>query len=85
MEGMGLISWVVLGALAGFIGRRIMPGKDPGGCFVTPLIGIVGALVGGLVATWLGFGGISGFDWRSLIIAILGALVVLFIWRKIKG
>ncbi len=85
MEGMGLISWVVLGALVGFIGRRIMPGKDPGGCLVTPLIGIIGALIGGFLATRLGFGGIDGFDIRSLIIAILGSLIVLFFWRLIKG
>ena len=85
MAGMGLISWVVFGALAGWLARLIMPGKDPGGCFVTPLIGIVGGVVGGWVATLAGFGGISGFDWRSLIIAVLGALIVLFIYHKVKG
>lgn len=85
MEGMGLISWVVFGALSGWLARMIMPGKDPGGCFVTPLIGIVGAVIGGFLATLMGFGGISGFDWRSLFIAILGALIVLFLYRKIKG
>jgi len=84
MQAMGLISWVVFGALAGWLSRMIMPGKDPGGCIVTPLIGIVGAVVGGWIATLLGFGGISGFDFRSLIIAILGALIVLFIYHKIK-
>ena len=84
MQAMGLISWVVFGALAGWLSRMIMPGKDPGGCLVTPLIGIVGAVVGGWIATLLGFGGISGFDFRSLIIAILGALIVLFIYHKIK-
>ncbi len=85
MAGMGLISWVIFGALAGWLARVIMPGKDPGGCFVTPLIGIVGAVVGGWIATLLGFGGLSGFDWRSLLIAIVGALIVLFIYHKVKG
>jgi uncharacterized membrane protein YeaQ/YmgE (transglycosylase-associated protein family) len=84
MQAMGLISWVVFGALAGWLSRMIMPGKDPGGCIVTPLIGIVGAVVGGWIATLLGFGGISGFDFRSFIIAVLGALIVLFIYHKIK-
>ncbi|MEP7009482.1 MAG: GlsB/YeaQ/YmgE family stress response membrane protein [Acidobacteriota bacterium] len=81
---MGLISWVVFGALAGWLSRMIMPGKDPGGCVVTPLIGIVGAVIGGWIATLLGFGGISGFDFRSFIIAVLGALIVLFIYHRFK-
>ena len=85
MQAMGLISWVVFGALAGWLSRMIMPGKDPGGCVVTPLIGIVGAVLGGWIATLLGFGGISGFDFRSFIIAVLGALIVLFIYHKVKG
>lgn len=85
MEGMGLISWVVFGALAGWLARMIMPGKDPGGCFVTPLIGIVGAVIGGFLATLLGFGGVTRFDPRSFIVAVLGALIVLFLYRKIKG
>ncbi len=84
MQAMGLISWVVFGALAGWLSRMIMPGKDPGGCVVTPLIGIVGAVVGGWIATLLGFGGISGFDIRSFVIAVLGALIVLFIYHRFK-
>jgi uncharacterized membrane protein YeaQ/YmgE (transglycosylase-associated protein family) len=85
MEGMGLISWIVFGLIAGAIAKFIMPGKDPGGCIVTMIIGVVGALLGGFVATALGFGGISGFDWRSMIIAIIGALLLLLIWRMISG
>ena len=85
MDGMGLISWIVFGLIAGAIAKFIMPGKDPGGCIVTMIIGVVGALLGGFIATALGFGGISGFDWRSLLIAIIGALLLLFIWRMISG
>ena len=84
-NGMGLLSWVIFGALAGWLARLIMPGKDPGGCFVTPLIGIVGAVVGGFLATLLGFGGVARFYWPSLLIAVLGALIVLLIYRKVKG
>jgi uncharacterized membrane protein YeaQ/YmgE (transglycosylase-associated protein family) len=62
-----------------------MPGKDPGGLIVTMLIGIAGALVGGFIGNFLGFGGISGFDLRSMGIAIGGALILLFIYRKMKS
>jgi uncharacterized membrane protein YeaQ/YmgE (transglycosylase-associated protein family) len=85
MEGMGLVSWIVLGLIAGLIAKWVMPGKDPGGCVVTVIIGVIGAVIGGYLATLLGFGGISGFDWRSLFIAILGSLVLLFVWRLISG
>ncbi|HYH46358.1 MAG TPA: GlsB/YeaQ/YmgE family stress response membrane protein [Thermoanaerobaculia bacterium] len=82
---MGLISWIVFGLIAGIIAKFIMPGKDPGGCIITIVIGVVGALLGGFIATYLGFGGISGFDWRSLLIAIIGALLLLALWRMISG
>jgi uncharacterized membrane protein YeaQ/YmgE (transglycosylase-associated protein family) len=62
-----------------------MPGKDPGGMIVTMLIGIAGAVVGGFIGNFLGFGGISGFDLRSMGIAIGGALILLFIYRKMKS
>ncbi len=52
---------------------------------MTVIIGVVGALLGGFLATHLGFGGISGFDMRSLGIAILGSIVLLLIWRMIGG
>jgi uncharacterized membrane protein YeaQ/YmgE (transglycosylase-associated protein family) len=81
---MGILSWILLGLIAGALGKWIMPGDDPGGIIVTILIGIVGAVVGGFIATLIGFGGISGFDFRSFIIAILGSILCLFIYRKIK-
>ena len=82
---MGLGSWVLMGLVAGAIARFLLPGKDPGGCIMTPLIGVVGALIGGFGATYLGFGGISGFDVRSLVIAILGAIALLIVLRLFKG
>jgi uncharacterized membrane protein YeaQ/YmgE (transglycosylase-associated protein family) len=86
MEGMGLIAWIVLGLIAGLIAKAIMPGKDPGGCIITIIIGIIGALLGGFLSTFLGFGGLSGgLDWRNLIIATIGAIVLLAIWRMIRG
>jgi uncharacterized membrane protein YeaQ/YmgE (transglycosylase-associated protein family) len=85
MEVMGLLSWILFGLIAGALAKFVMPGNDPGGCILTIIIGVVGALVGGFIATWLGFGGISGFDLRSLVIAILGSIVLLAIWRAIRS
>jgi uncharacterized membrane protein YeaQ/YmgE (transglycosylase-associated protein family) len=84
MEVMGLLSWILFGLIAGALAKFVMPGNDPGGCILTVIVGIVGALLGGFLATWLGFGGISGFDLRSLVIAILGSIVLLAILRAIR-
>jgi len=85
-QGMGLIAWIVLGLIAGAIAKFLTPGKDPGGCIITIIIGIVGALLGGFISTLLGFGGLSGaIDWRSLVIAVLGSVLLLLLWRMISG
>ncbi|MEM7224044.1 MAG: GlsB/YeaQ/YmgE family stress response membrane protein [Pseudomonadota bacterium] len=81
---MGIIAWIVFGAVAGFVAKFIMPGDDPGGVIVTILIGIAGAFVGGFLGSLIGFGDISGFDLRSMGLAIAGALVLLFGYRVIK-
>lgn len=83
---MGLIAWIVLGLIAGAIAKWIMPGQDPGGCVITIIIGVVGALLGGYLSTLLGYGGLAGnLDWRNLIIAVLGSMVLLAIWRLLRG
>ena len=82
---MGIISWIVLGAIVGVIAKLIMPGKDPGGIIVTILLGIAGAFVGGYISTVLGFGSVTGFNIVSLIIAVGGALVLLILYRVIKS
>lgn len=82
---MGILSWIILGLLAGGIAKFLMPGKDPGGCFLTIILGIVGASVGGWIGTQLGFGSVQQFDMRGLGIAILGSLVLLLIYRMIAG
>jgi uncharacterized membrane protein YeaQ/YmgE (transglycosylase-associated protein family) len=81
---MGILSWVVFGLIAGALAKLLMPGQDPGGFFMTVIIGIVGAIVGGFIGTKLGFGGISGFDIRSFLVAIAGAMLLLFGYRLVK-
>ena len=81
---MGFIGWIVVGLVVGVIAKVIMPGKDPGGFIITILLGIAGAFVGGFVATRLGMGSVTGFDIRSLAIAVVGAFILLAIYRVIK-
>ena len=71
---MGILSWIIFGFIAGALAKWIMPGDDPGGIVTTIIIGIVGALVGGFIASFLGIGTVSGFNIGSFIIAILGAI-----------
>ena len=81
---MGLIAWIILGLIVGIIAKFIMPGKDPGGFIITILLGIAGAFVGGFIATRFGMGSVTGFDIRSLAIAVVGAFILLAIYRVIK-
>ncbi|PYP41213.1 MAG: GlsB/YeaQ/YmgE family stress response membrane protein [Gemmatimonadetes bacterium] len=81
---MGIVTWILLGLVAGLLAKIVMPGKDPGGIIVTILLGIAGALVGGFVGTRLGFGNISGFDLRSVAIAAGGAVLLLCLNRFLK-
>ena len=82
---MGILSWIVLGLVAGALAKLIMPGDDPGGIIITIVLGIVGAVVGGFIGTALGYGTVGGFDVRSLLIAIGGALVLLLGYRLVAG
>ena len=83
---MGIIGWIVLGLLAGAIAKLIMPGDDPGGFIVTTLLGIAGALVGGLIASAVGIGDLDEFfDIGTWLIAIAGSLLLLFLYRIIVG
>ena len=81
---MGILSWIVLGLIAGVIAKMLVPGEDPGGCIVTTVIGIVGAVIGGMISTFLNFGGIQSFDLRSMAIAVLGAVIFLALLRALR-
>ena len=84
-EMMGLLSWIFMGLLAGALARFLTPGDDRMGCFFTIVTGVVGAIVGGFLATFLGFGGFRGFDLYSMIIATLGAVVLLLVAKLFRS
>ncbi|MEM7049189.1 MAG: GlsB/YeaQ/YmgE family stress response membrane protein [Acidobacteriota bacterium] len=82
---MGIVYWIVLGLVAGALAKFIMPGKDPGGCVMTTILGVVGALLGGFLGNFLGFGGLSGFSLQSLLMAVGGSVLLLLLFRIIRG
>jgi uncharacterized membrane protein YeaQ/YmgE (transglycosylase-associated protein family) len=84
---MGIIGWIILGLIAGLIAKALLPGDDPGGVIITALIGIAGALLGGVIAKALGFGDPIDefFDLSTWLGAIIGSIVLLLIYRAIVG
>ena len=83
---MGIVAWIVLGLIAGAIAKAIMPGRDPGGFIVTILIGIVGAFIGGFIGNMITGAGLNGFSLWSIVLAILGSLLLLWIYRmSVRG
>lgn len=82
---MGFFSWIILGLIAGALAKWLMPGKQGGGWFITMLLGIGGAFVGGWIGTLLGFGSVTGVNLGSIATAVLGALIVLFIYGKMRS
>ena len=80
---MSILSWIVVGLIAGVLGKLIMPGDDPGGFIVTILLGVVGAFVGGFVVSLFGGIGVTGFNIWSILVATLGAVVLLAAYRLI--
>jgi uncharacterized membrane protein YeaQ/YmgE (transglycosylase-associated protein family) len=78
-----LIFWIIVGGIAGALAKLIMPGDDPGGIIVTILLGIAGAIVAGFLASLIGIGG-GGLIW-SIIIATIGAIILLAIYRLIAS
>jgi uncharacterized membrane protein YeaQ/YmgE (transglycosylase-associated protein family) len=78
---MSILAWIVLGLIAGAIAKAIMPGDDPGGIIVTIIIGIVGAFLGGFLGNMIAGSGLSGFSLWSIVLAVVGAIVLLWIYR----
>jgi uncharacterized membrane protein YeaQ/YmgE (transglycosylase-associated protein family) len=84
---MGIIAWILLGLIAGAIAKAILPGDDPGGIIITTVIGILGAIVGGFLATAL-FNAHPldhFFDLSTWLTAIVGSIILLLAWRLVTG
>lgn len=82
---MEIFSWIIMGLVVGILAKFIMPGDDPGGFFITILLGIAGAFLGGFIGSFLGLGNVTGFNIGSLLLAIGGAILLLVIYRAVKG
>jgi len=80
------LSWILLGLIAGSLAKFLMPGRDPAGCIFTIFLGIVGAMLGGLIGTRLGWGRVDAgyLDVRSIAIATVGALLLLLLGRLVR-
>ena len=82
---MGVLTWIVLGLVVGILAKWIMPGPDSGGLVMTTLLGVGGGLLGGFLGTQLGLGSVTGINIPSLALAVVGALLLLFLNRKLRG
>jgi uncharacterized membrane protein YeaQ/YmgE (transglycosylase-associated protein family) len=78
--------WILLGLVAGTLAKFLVPGRDPSGCVVTIVLGIVGAFLGGFIGTRIGWGTVTtgSFDFRSIGLATLGAILLLLIGRIVR-
>lgn len=82
---MGIVAWIVLGLVAGAIAKLLMPGDQRGGCLLTTLLGIAGALVGGFIGDALGYGDMETFSWGSLLWAVVGSFLLLLVFGLLFG
>jgi uncharacterized membrane protein YeaQ/YmgE (transglycosylase-associated protein family) len=83
---MSIIAWILVGLIAGGIAKMLLPGNDPGGFIVTILLGIAGAIVGGFIAVALNISnGVDDFDIGTIVLAVLGAMLLLFGCRMVLG
>jgi uncharacterized membrane protein YeaQ/YmgE (transglycosylase-associated protein family) len=82
---MGIISWIIMGALAGWIASMIAGTNREQGAIANVIVGILGAFVGGFIVSLFGGNGVTGFNLSSFLVALLGAVVLLFVYRAIRG
>jgi uncharacterized membrane protein YeaQ/YmgE (transglycosylase-associated protein family) len=81
----GIISWILVGLIAGFLAKYAVPGEGPGGVIGDIIVGIVGAFIGGYIFSAFGHSGVNGLGLYSILVAFVGAVVLLFVLRLISG
>jgi uncharacterized membrane protein YeaQ/YmgE (transglycosylase-associated protein family) len=81
----GIIAWIVVGIIAGFLAKAVVPGQGPGGVLGDLIVGIVGALIGGWLFNLFGHVGATGINLWSILVAFIGAVVLLWIIRALTG
>ncbi|WP_159587876.1 GlsB/YeaQ/YmgE family stress response membrane protein [Chelativorans xinjiangense] len=81
---MSIISWIILGLIAGFLGSKIV-NKSGQGMLLDIVLGVVGAVVGGVIFSFFGASGITGLNIYSLIVAVIGSIVVLYLYHSVTG
>lgn len=85
MEGMGFIGWIILGGLAGWVASMVAGTDARQGLLGNIVAGVIGGVVGGWVFGLFGGSGVTGFNFWSFLVALVGAIIVLFIWKAISG
>ena len=82
---MGILAWIIVGIIAGFLAKAVVPGEGPGGILGDLIIGVVGALLGGWIFNAFGSAGATGLNLWSILVAFVGAVVLLLIIRAFTG
>lgn len=82
---LGILAWIVFGLIVGLVARWIVPGEAPGGIIADIVVGILGAVIGGWLYRFFGHAGVTGFNLPSMLCALIGAIVLLWLLRAIRG
>jgi uncharacterized membrane protein YeaQ/YmgE (transglycosylase-associated protein family) len=82
---MSILAWIVVGIIAGFLAKVVVPGEGPGGVLGDLVVGVVGAIIGGWIMNSLGDASVTGLNLWSIFVAFVGAVVLLFILRLVTG
>ncbi len=82
---MGILGWIILGGLAGWVASMIAGTNEQQGLLGNIVVGIIGGLLGGFLASFFGIDGVTGFNLWSFVIALIGAVILLWIWKALRG